>query len=53
MAKKCVVRIEMAGEGDSGLLSVGWDKENMSYAEMLGYLEIAKDRIKEKTEKRE
>ncbi|MDD5112044.1 MAG: hypothetical protein PHG85_05830 [Candidatus Altiarchaeota archaeon] len=29
-------------------LSVQWDSSNMTYPEMLGYMDIAKDRLKER-----
>ncbi|MFH1788520.1 MAG: hypothetical protein ABH834_03990 [Candidatus Altiarchaeota archaeon] len=50
MTEKLVVTVELKGEKDKGVLSVDWEKENLTYFEMLGFLEVAKDRIKEKTE---
>ncbi len=51
MTKKFVLTVELteAQDGeDHGMLSVSWDKEGMSYAEMLGFIELAKDHIKAK-----
>ncbi|MBD3261200.1 MAG: hypothetical protein GF334_05875 [Candidatus Altiarchaeales archaeon] len=51
MTKKFVLMVELKEkeeETGNGVLSVSWDKEGMTYPEMLGYLEMAKDHIKEK-----
>lgn len=45
--KKSFVLEVVKDEKNKGL-SVQWDSSNMTYAEMLGYLEIAKDRLKER-----
>jgi len=44
MTKKFKLTIEMS---DDNVLSVDWDQQNMSYTEMLGFLEVAKDHIKD------
>jgi hypothetical protein len=45
--KKSLVLQVVKDEKNKGL-SVNWDSSNMTYPEMLGYLEIAKDRLKER-----
>lgn len=44
MAEKFELKVYIS---DDNVLSVDWDQENVSYAEMLGFLEVAKDHIKD------
>ncbi|MFH1125553.1 MAG: hypothetical protein V1703_00365 [Candidatus Altiarchaeota archaeon] len=48
MKKKLI--LEVVKDEAKKRLSIRWKKESMTYAEMIGYLEIAKDKIKEKEE---
>jgi hypothetical protein len=53
MDKKFILRVtRQQGKKGGGVVSVSWKYDNMTYPEMIGYLEIAKDRIKEKEAKR-
>lgn len=45
--KKSFVLEVVKDEKKKGL-SVKWDSSNMTYPEMLGYMDIAKDRLKER-----
>jgi len=51
MDKKFILKVTRRGsKKGGGVVSVSWKYDNMTYPEMIGYLEIAKDRIKEKEE---
>ena len=51
MDKKFILRVTRhEGKKGGGIVSVSWKYNNMTYPEMIGYLEIAKDRIKDKEE---